>query len=169
MGNIKGSLIMPKSKKWIIRPETAGCREKADEISKSLSLGDLFSRVLVLRGYDTPEKARIFLSSESDFLHDPFLLKDMDKAVERILMAVDSSERITIYGDYDVDGVTSVSSLYLYLNDLGANVDYYIPNRATEGYGINVAAIDKLKSAGTSLIITVDTGITVIPIFSAPP
>lgn len=151
---------MAKSNKWIIKPETDNCREKAEEISKSLSVGSLLSKVLVLRGYDTPLAAKKFLNLEAEHLHNPFLLKDMDKAVERILKAVEDGERITVYGDYDVDGVTSVSSLYLYLLDLGANVDYYIPNRLSEGYGINAAAIDGLKANGTSLVITVDTGIT---------
>ena len=153
---------MPKLNKWIIKPEENGCREKAKRLSEELSIGTLLSRILVLRGYDTPEKAKIFLSNEAEYLHNPFLLKDMDKAVERILKAVESGERISVYGDYDADGVTSVSSLYMYLKSKGAFIDYYIPNRLTEGYGINISAIDVLKENGTSLIITVDTGITAV-------
>ncbi len=153
---------MPKSNKWILRFPTAGDDGKVREISEKLSIGNLLSRLLVLRGYDTPDAAKRFLSSEAELLHNPFILKDMDKAVERILSAVESGEKITVYGDYDVDGVTSVSSLYLYLSELGANVDYYIPNRLSEGYGINVSAIDELKAKGTSLVITVDTGITAV-------
>lgn len=153
---------MPKANKWIIKQGVDGCVEKAEKLSKSLSIGGLLSRILVLRGYDTPEKAGGFLRNETELLHNPFLLDDMDAAVVRILTAVEKGEKITVYGDYDVDGVTSVSSLYLYLNSIGASVDYYIPNRATEGYGINVSAVDKLKEAGTSLVITVDTGITAV-------
>jgi single-stranded-DNA-specific exonuclease len=91
--------------------------------------------------------------------YDPLLLKDMDKAVERILDALDKNEKITIYGDYDADGVTSTSVLYLYLKERGACVSYYIPDRIDEGYGMNLAALDKIKAGGTELIITVDTGI----------
>ena len=153
---------MPKSNKWILTPSADGGDLNARRISEELSIGSLLSRLLVLRGYDTPEAAKRFLSSEAEHFHNPFILKDMDKAVERILRAVESGEKITVYGDYDVDGVTSVSSLYLYLTELGANVDYYIPNRLSEGYGINVAAIDELKAKETSLVITVDTGITAV-------
>lgn len=153
---------MPKSNKWILRFPNTGNEGKAREISEKLSIGSLLSRLLVMRGYDTPETARRFLSCEAELLHNPFILKDMDKAVERILGAVESGEKITVYGDYDVDGITSVSSLYMYLTELGANVDYYIPNRLSEGYGINVSAIDELKAKGMSLIITVDTGITAV-------
>ena len=160
--NKKDFYTMAKSSRWIIRQEGAQAISGAESISRELSIGSLLSRILALRGYDTPEKAKRFLSSEAEILHNPFLLKDMDKAVERILRAVEDGEKITVYGDYDVDGVTSVSSLLLYLKSLGANVDYYIPNRLSEGYGINAAAVDVLKKENTSLVITVDTGITAV-------
>lgn len=153
---------MPKSYKWTLKPLAADCADKAERLSAELSIGGLLAKILVLRGYDTPEKAQGFLNNGTAQLHSPFLLKDMDAAVKRILKAVADGEKITVYGDYDVDGVTSVSSLYLYLRALGADVSYYIPNRLSEGYGINTSAIDALKAEGTSLIITVDTGITAV-------
>ena len=93
-------------------------------------------------------------------LRNPFDMADMMRGVQRIKKALDEKEKITVYGDYDVDGVTSVCTLYLYLKSLGANVEYYIPNRTGEGYGVSVGAIDSIKEGGTKLIITVDTGIT---------
>ncbi len=153
---------MSKSYKWTLKPLSADCADKAERLSAELSIGGLLAKILVLRGYDTPEKAQGFLNNGTAQLHSPFLLNDMDAAVKRILKAVVGGEKITVYGDYDVDGVTSVSSLYLYLRALGADVGYYIPNRISEGYGINTSAIDALKAEGTSLVITVDTGITAV-------
>jgi single-stranded-DNA-specific exonuclease RecJ len=131
-----------------------------DDISSELSISKFITRLLVARGLDTAQKAKSFLKKETAGFHDPFLLKDMDKAVRRIHEAIDNGEKITIYGDYDVDGVTSVAALYLYLTDNGADVDYYVPERLSEGYGLNITAIDKLSENGTNLIITVDSGIT---------
>lgn len=153
---------MPRSHKWILKPTEDECSVRARELSRELSIGELLARILVLRGYGDKDSARAFLSCETALLHDPYLLKDMDAAVKRILDAVRNKEAITVYGDYDVDGVTSVSSLWTYLRGIGASVDYYIPNRASEGYGVSRAAIDALKESGTSLVITVDTGITAI-------
>jgi len=93
-------------------------------------------------------------------LYDPFLLKDMRRGVDRINSAIKNNEKITIYGDYDADGVTSTSILYMYLKEKYTNVDFYIPDRVDEGYGINPKALDKIKKSGTMLIITVDTGVT---------
>ena len=103
-----------------------------------------------------------FLNPDYSRLYNPFLLKDMDKAVNRILSALENKEKIIIYGDYDVDGITSTSILFLFLKENGAIVDYYIPNRMEEGYGLNLEAINKIKDKGTDLIITVDTGITAV-------
>lgn len=131
-------------------------------ISSKLGCSYVLASLLVNRGYDSVESAESFLRKSQEILHNPFLLNDMDKAVDRILLAVKNNEKITIYGDYDVDGVTSVSILYLYLEKIGANVDYYIPCRKGEGYGVSVDALTKLKEGGTKLIITVDTGVTAI-------
>lgn len=150
-------------KKWIIREEARENNAAAvSEISRALGIGRVLARLLYGRGYTTPEAARSFLFLESEMLCDPFLLDGMREGIERIRVAIERGERITIYGDYDVDGVTSVCTLYLYLRSRGADVDYYIPNRAGEGYGVSVGAIDTLAAGGTRLIVTVDTGVTAI-------
>lgn len=130
------------------------------EIAQELGIRLPTAQLLVNRGCTTPETAVNFLAKKEEQIHDPFIMKDMDKAARRIVDAVENGERIVIYGDYDVDGVTSVSSLYLYLESIGADVSYYIPCRSGEGYGVSEPAIRKLKEEGFRLIITVDTGIT---------
>ncbi len=132
------------------------------EIANALRLRLPTAYLLYNRGCETPAEAKAFLAKETEQMHDPFEMTDMEEAVPRILEAVEDKEKIVIYGDYDVDGVTSVGSLYLYLQSLGAEVSYYIPSRTGEGYGMSVSAIDKLAEAGTNLIITVDTGITAV-------
>ena len=125
-----------------------------------LGVTPLTARLLCNRGYTDPVAAELFFGNDERVWHDPMLMADMELAAARILEAVDRRERIAIYGDYDVDGVTSVTSLYLYLKGLGADVTCYIPNRLGEGYGMSVGAVDQLASEGVSLIVTVDTGIT---------
>ncbi|MBO5109328.1 MAG: single-stranded-DNA-specific exonuclease RecJ [Clostridia bacterium] len=132
----------------------------AAEISRSLGVSLPCAELLVGRGCTTPEAAKKFLGKGSEILHDPFLMKDMRKGVQRVLQAIERKERIVIYGDYDVDGVTSVSILYLYLQSLGVDVHYYIPCRKGGGYGVSRSAVDQLIEEGTQLVITVDTGIT---------
>lgn len=123
---------------------------------------EIMARLLYTRGYRTVEEVRAFFHQEAACLHDPYLLRDIVPAVSRIKQALENGERIAIYGDYDVDGVTSVSLLYLYLTAHGGDVGYYIPSRMKEGYGLSAPAIDTLKARGVSLMITVDTGITAI-------
>lgn len=150
-----------KEKKWIFKTEDTPEVEKAvSGISSSLGINPIIAKLLYNRGFKDPASAKSFLYMESEMLCNPFDMADMEKGIDRIALAIKRSERITVYGDYDVDGVTAVCTLYLYLKSLGANIDYYIPNRSGEGYGVSSAAIDALKSSGTSLIITVDTGIT---------
>ncbi len=103
-----------------------------------------------------------FFKKSLENVHNPFLLNDMEQAAERILKAVNEKEKIVIYGDYDVDGITSTATVYKFLKSIGADVDYYIPDRFSEGYGINIMAINKLARAGTKLLITVDCGITAV-------
>ncbi len=130
------------------------------DMAEKLGRSRLFAVLLYNRGYRSAEDAERFLHfKEADF-HDPYLLADMDKAVERVLLAVSRGEKICIYGDYDVDGVTSVSMLYLYLDSMGADVCMKIPKREGEGYGVSCAAVEALANEGVKLIITVDTGIT---------
>ena len=133
-----------------------------NDIAQKNNISEVCSSLLYNRGYKTPHEAHQFLSFDDIVLHSSLLLKDVEKAVERIHQAVNNNERIVIFGDYDVDGVTSVTMLYLYLKSLSAQVSYYIPNRIGEGYGLSNEAIKLLSSYGVSLIITVDTGITAI-------
>lgn len=147
---------------WTVLYEN-GCKEKDDVVKRlmeDMDISEICAKLLYNRGYKTEAQARIFLSNESTVLHDPYLMKDMERAVERLARALADSEKIVIYGDYDVDGVTAVSCMYLYLSSMGADIDYYIPSRSGEGYGLSCAAIDKLSKEGVGLIITVDTGIT---------
>ncbi len=132
------------------------------EIASALHLRLPTAYLLYNRECSTPAEAKAFLEKETEQMHDPFDMADMEEAVPRILEAVENHENIVIYGDYDVDGVTSVSSLYLFLKELNANVTYYIPSRTGEGYGMSPCAIEKLANTGTNLIITVDTGVTAV-------
>ncbi len=149
-------------KKWTSDATSSemASNEKVRFLSEELGLTNVSAQLLVNRGYDTVETAKEFLMKSCEFLHDPFLLKDIEKGADRILSAIDKKEKIVIYGDYDVDGVTSVSILYMYLKLLGADISYYIPTRTGEGYGMSVAAIDRIAAGGADLIVTVDTGIT---------
>ena len=150
-----------KEKVWITSvPNTDEARSAVAAISRALGVNPIIAKLLYNRGYQDPISATSFVRMENEMLRNPFDMADMMKGVERIKKAIDTKEKITVYGDYDVDGVTSVCTLYLYLKSLGADVEYYIPNRSGEGYGVSVAAIDSIKQGGTSLIITVDTGIT---------
>lgn len=153
--------IMDKQqrKKWEVK-FTPDKEKYIDEISEATGLYPTMSKLLVNRGYTDIKSANDFLGKRTEILHDPFLLEDMQKGASKILECIESGRKIMIYGDYDVDGITSVSILYLYLSRAGANVGYYIPSRKGEGYGVSSDAVKKAASAGTSLIITVDTGIT---------
>ena len=134
--------------------------ESARALAEQLHVSPLVARLLCNRGFADAKSADLFLSNDDRVWHDPCLMADMAPAVARTLAAVNAGEPIVIYGDYDVDGVTSVTSLYLYLRSLGATVTNYIPNRIGEGYGMSVAAVERLAADGVKLIITVDTGIT---------
>ncbi len=129
-------------------------------MAQEMGVSELFAVLLYNRGYRSAEAAERFLRLEQEDFHDPYLLADMEAAVERIFTALTAHEKITIYGDYDVDGVTSVTTLYLYLKSLGADVGIKIPKREGEGYGVSCAAVELLAKEGVRLIITVDTGIT---------
>lgn len=134
---------------------------RIEEIAAQLSLDPIVCRVLYHRGYRDGDAMLSFFRQTEERMHDPFLLADLKPAIRRIQQAVSNGEKIAIYGDYDVDGVTSVSMLYLYLQELGADVCYYIPSRCKEGYGVSAGAIDRLcDEQQVRLIITVDTGIT---------
>ncbi len=146
-------------KQWNIEQEDP---EAVCLLCEALDISPLLARLLYNRGYPEPIGAGAFLRKETGVFHDPFLLRGMDQAVARVHEAIDGGERITVYGDYDADGVTATAILFLYLRECGADVHYYIPGRFDEGYGLNIQAIDSLKEEGTDLIITVDTGVTAI-------
>ncbi len=146
-------------KKWLIKEFD---KDRVIDISKELHISPITAIILYNRGIRETEDIKNFLNADCKCLHDPYLLKNMDKAVERINTAIKNGEKVTIYGDYDVDGITSIAILYKHLSRLGIEVDYYVPDRIQEGYGVNIEALDKIKAKGTSLIITVDTGITAV-------
>ncbi len=146
-------------KKWLLKEFD---KNRVVEISKEFSISPLTSIILYNRGICENTEIAEFLKCDLENLHDPYLLKDMDKAVTRIRRALQDNEKITIYGDYDVDGITSIAILYKHLTSMGFDVDYYIPDRIQEGYGVNRDALDKIKESGTKVLITVDTGITAV-------
>jgi single-stranded-DNA-specific exonuclease len=149
-------------KRWSLRSNEYS-ETLVDTVIDKYKLSRPAAQLICARSGNSEEGVRSFINKDNCEPHDPFLLKDMDKAVARILRAVENpDEVVAIYGDYDVDGVTSVSMMYLYLTSLGLRAGYYIPSRSDEGYGINRAAIKKLHNRGVTLIITVDTGITAI-------
>lgn len=143
-------------KKWII-PKID--RNAAVSLSEKLNTDLLTSSLLLSRGIESYDEALSFCSEET-VLCDPFDLKDMDKAVAAINDALDRGEKITVYGDYDADGVTSTAIMFSFFEMQGADVDYYIPDRNSEGYGMNLKAIEKIAESGTKLIVTVDNGIS---------
>ncbi len=147
-------------KKWQLQNENLIDDAAVRELCEKLDILEPTARILINRGYTTPQTAGKFIRSEDSIFYDPFIMADMDKAVDRVLLALERKERVMIFGDYDVDGVTSVSVLYLYLRSIGIECEYHIPSRIAEGYGISTAAIDQIISDGYTLMISVDTGIT---------
>ncbi len=149
------------AKEWIY-PKTKTDSPAVRRICEAFDLPAPVARVMVNRGLDTVEAARRFLAKSTDCLHDPMAMTDMDKAVARVRGAIENGEKITIYGDYDVDGITSTALMVRYLRERGVTADAYIPDRQSEGYGINCGALEKIAASGTRLVITVDTGITAV-------
>ena len=146
-----------KMKKWVT---AAPDLEAARSLSEACGFSPLAAVALCARGVDTPEKAQAFLATGTEGLYDPMRLRDMDKAVAAIGEAIREKQKIIVFGDYDVDGITSTCVLLRYLRSLGADADYYIPNRLSEGYGLSCAAMDALYEQGVRLIVTVDSGVT---------
>ena len=147
------------SLKWIYKPEPD--EEIVDSISSSIGFGTLESKILVLRDIDNYQKAREFFKPKLEDIHSPFLMADMQKAVERIASAIENGEKILVYGDYDVDGTTAVALMYLYLSKIVDKkyLDFYIPDRNLEGYGISDEGINYAKENDFGLIIALDCGI----------
>lgn len=134
--------------------------ERVSQLQKQIGAQPLIAQLLVARGYETPELVQTFLNPTVDDLIDPYELHDMQKAVDRIFSAIDQGEKIVVYGDYDVDGITATTIMVSALEVLGAEVDYYVPNRFKDGYGPNVEAYKNLAEQGMQLLITVDNGIS---------
>ena len=133
---------------------------KVLEISKKYGISELLATILVGRNIVEDEKIKVFLNPSRNDFYDPFLMPDMEVAVNRIIKAMKNKEKIVIYGDYDVDGITSISVLKQFLEDRGMEVGYHIPNRLDEGYGLNKDAIDEIYKDGYKLMITVDCDIS---------
>lgn len=147
------------NKKWEVCKEN---KNDIDKISEENGLSNLISSILASRGIIEKEDVREFLNPTRDDFHDPFLMPDMEKAVDRILKAIQTQEKTIIYGDYDVDGITSITVLKKFLEERNLQVGEYIPNRLNEGYGLNKEAVKKIAEQGYKLIITVDCGISCI-------
>lgn len=148
---------MIPQKKWTLKEYD---KEAANAIADALSLSHAAAALLVQRGCTDKKSALSFINKENTAMHDPFLLPDMKEAVLRLVTAVEKKEKVAVYGDYDVDGVTGTSLLVMFLRDLGLDVIYHVPDRFKEGYGMNKDSVKKLCDSGVTLIITVDTGIT---------
>lgn len=134
----------------------------AEELQKKLEIPRIAAVSLVNRGYLDEKSALEYIRNDTVLIHDPFMLPDMEKACDTVIDSLDKNEKICVYGDYDVDGVTATALVYSYLKSKGADVMYYIPDRKTEGYGMNTVSVEKIASLGVQLIITVDNGITAV-------
>ena len=141
--------------KWNIK---SGITAKARDFSESMAVSPIVAQLLINRGIDTIESAKAFLDTSFSNLPDPFLLGDMEKAAKRLADAVQNNEKVFIYGDYDIDGATSISTLFNFISDMGLSPEYYQPERFGEGYGLHIDAISKIIKQGAKLIITVDCG-----------
>ena len=147
-------------KRWL--EEESADKEIVKKLSDVLHINKHLANLLALRGISSYDEAKTFFRPSLHCLHDPFLLKDMDKAVDRISEAMQNKERILVYGDYDVDGTTAVALIYLFLRSLSANVDFYIPDRYNEGYGISLQGIEYAYEQGFTLVIALDCGIKAV-------
>ena len=145
------------NKKWEF---TKIDENKVKEISEKYNIPELLSTILVNRQITNEEQIRVFLNPTRNDFHDPYLMPDIEKAIKRIINAINKKEKVIIYGDYDVDGITSITVLKQFLEQRGLEADYYIPNRLHEGYGLNKQAIESFGQQGYTLMITVDCGIS---------
>lgn len=150
-------------KKWLVPPGLSAEESSAIKaISAELKVPKLVAELLVRRGLKTETEIREFFHPDLSQLLDPFLFPDMEKAVKRIIQAIKAQELVTIYGDYDVDGTTATALLYLGLKRLGAIIDFYIPHRMIDGYGLSLGSLDQIKDSGSKLIISVDCGVNAL-------
>ena len=147
-------------RQWIVKAPADA--EKAARLATELGIDRVLADLLVQRGVETFEQARSFFRPRLEDLHDPFLMKDMDKAVERLHQAIAGGEKILVYGDYDVDGTTAVAQVYSFVKQFTSKVSFYIPDRYDEGYGLSYKALDWAADNGINLVITLDCGIKAI-------
>lgn len=150
------------SHRWNYQPPTNEQKETSQSLANELGISPILGKLLVQRGIETAPEAKKFFRPQLHDLHDPFLMKDMDLAVERLNQAMGRKERILIYGDYDVDGTTAVALVYKFLQQFYSNIDYYIPDRYNEGYGVSIQGIDYASQTGVGLIVVLDCGIKAI-------
>lgn len=148
--------------KWNYQPPTQEQREAARALAKDIGISPILCRLLQERGINTAAEAKRFFRPQLSELHDPFLMKDMDRAVERLNQAMGRKERILVYGDYDVDGTTAVTLVYKLLQQFYSNIDYYIPDRYNEGYGVSQKGVDYAYETGVKLVIVLDCGIKAV-------
>ncbi len=151
---------MAIEKKWVMRE--CGNEDAVETLKTEIGIDRVLAKLLVQRGIDNFEQAKAFFRPDLGRLHDPFLMKDMDKAVARLEQAVSAQENILVYGDYDVDGTTAVALVYSFLKKLTPNIDFYIPDRYDEGYGLSLKGLEWAREHNVKLIITVDCGIKAI-------
>lgn len=142
--------------RWALKPTD---NDKVQALQQQLKVHPVLCDLLIKRGIETYEEAKFFFRPELSHLHDPFLMKDMDRAVNRLVEAMQRNEKILVYGDYDVDGTTAIATMYMFLKEVYPLVDYYVPHRYTEGYGISFKGIDYAAENGFALIVALDCGI----------
>lgn len=148
--------------KWNYEPPTSDQRKAAEELGQKMGVSPVIAFLLLRRGITTESAAKRFFRPQLADLINPFLMKDMDAAVDRLNDAMGRKERILVYGDYDVDGCTAVALVYKFLRQFYSNIDYYIPDRYDEGYGVSKKGIDHAKATGVKLIIILDCGIKAV-------
>ena len=149
-----------KEKRWVFK--NSADKNEILALADSLNISRVLADLLLQRNVTNFNEAKYFFRPSLEDLHDPFLMRDMEKASKRVIKAITENEKITVYGDYDVDGTCAASLMYLFLKKLGAQVDIYIPQRLTEGYGLSIDGIDTIKERGSNLIISVDCGVTAV-------
>ena len=149
-----------KEKRWVFK--NSADKNEILALADSLNISHVLADLLLQRNVTNFNEAKYFFRPSLEDLHDPFLMRDMEKASKRVIKAITENEKITVYGDYDVDGTCAASLMYLFLKKLGAQVDIYIPQRLTEGYGLSIDGIDTIKERGSNLIISVDCGVTAV-------
>ncbi len=145
-------------KKWLIRNTS----KDISSLAKNSGVSEVIAKILINRGFHNDIDIKKFMRASIEDLYDPFLMKDMEKATDLIKLAIENKEKIVVYGDYDADGVTSTVIMYKALKQCGANVEYHVPDREHEGYGINSDRIRKLNEEGFKVVLTCDNGIAAI-------